>query len=127
MITIVRNINCGELYAFVCESFIDGNKEKEYLVGKEGRFLNIEIEIRQVEKKWKCDPYLIIYQDDKEIGALWEEGGYIYINGQQFKCFLIKQDGIFILKVNMFDDEDTLYYKERVKKEKLMDEDRYIK
>lgn len=119
MVTITRDINCGELYVFVCESKIEDNKE--YLIGKESRFLNMDIIIRQNDKK---EPYLIIYNDDKEIGALWEQGGYIYINGHQYKALLNKINDTFILEVNLFDDADTLYHKQRVREERLevMDE-----
>lgn len=115
MVTVNRDINCGQLYAFVCESKIEDNKE--YLEGKESRFLGMDITIRQSGKK---EPYLIIYDnEDKEIGALWAEGGYIYINGQQYRAILNKIDDTFVLEVNLFDDADTMYHKNRKRKEFL--------
>lgn len=57
---ITRNINCGELYAFVCESHVEN--DMEYLVGKESFALNKTITIKQNEnRRDDNDPYLFIY------------------------------------------------------------------
>lgn len=116
-----RNVNCGELYAFVCESHIED--DMEYLVGKEGFSLDKTITIKQNQnRKDANDPYLFIYdEEDNEIGAMLEDGGFIYINGQRLHCFLTQVDNRLVLRVNMFDDDDTRYYKNKLRKQEEME------
>lgn len=114
---ITGNINCGELYAFVCESHVEN--DMEYLVGKESFALNKTITIKQNEnRRDDNDPYLFIYDEDgKEIGAMLEDGGFIYIDRQKLHCYLQPVDNKMVLKVNMFDDNDIKYHKVKRQKE----------